>query len=270
MYDRCKVQPASTCVQLTDYNLLNNVEDNRVKELSDPQAQKKISELQFALEREQAKAREQVQEIEEMAEREKQRILKHLEDEKRFTRDIIVKSETMIEQLKRELSSERKRKTTEQKTRDALRDIYKKITPNQGKNSSKSNKIEFNNKNDDGDGDDDDDDSPVDGETTVCHRDDPLLSSTPRDRSLLVGRSSSLDSHTLRRQLEDDHDESLLHEHKSKATFYSCLPPTPKRRVNAKNNSNDLSTSFEKGPKAIIKIDPASKSGGNLNIQLLT
>ncbi|CAF1254316.1 unnamed protein product [Rotaria magnacalcarata] len=272
-YDRCSVTSTPSRVQLFEHISPNNVEQIRTKDITEREAQTKVIELQIALEREQNQAREHINQIEDMAEREKQRILKHLEDEKRFTRDIIVKSETMIDQLKRELSSERKRKTTEQKTHDALRDIYKKITPNQGRNSSKSNTNDGNTKNgdddDDADDDDDEDDNEtrVDSETTVCHRDDPFLASTPRDRSLLVGRNASSDSHALRRQLEDqlqaDNDASLLNNQTSKATFYSCLPPTPKRRTNTKNHSNELSSSFEKMPQTIIKFDSTSNGGAD-------
>jgi hypothetical protein len=196
-----------------------------------------------------------------MAEREKQRILKHLENEKRFTKDIIDKSETMIEQLKRELSSERKKKTEEEKTRDALRDIYKKISPRQGKYSSKINTKENND-------DDDDEESRLDGETTVYHKDDPFLASTPRDRSLLMGRNESSDSNALRRQLEeqlnDDDDDSLLNDQKSKSnlTIRSRLPPTPKRQANTKFHSSV-------SPSRYDKAHPTSKEGGNLNIKFL-
>jgi hypothetical protein len=206
-----------------------------------------------------------------MAEREKQRILKHLENEKRFTKDIIDKSETMIEQLKCELSSERKKKTEEEKTRDALRDIYKKISPRQGKYSSKINTKE-------NDNDDDDEESRLDGETTVYHKDDPFLASTPRDRSLLMGRNESSDSNALRRQLEeqlndndDDDDYSLLNDQKSKSnlTISSRLPPTPKRQANTKFHSSVSPSRYDKAHRKIIKLDPTSKEGGNLNIKFL-
>jgi len=206
-----------------------------------------------------------------MAEREKQRILRHLENEKRFTKDIIDKSETMIEQLKRELSSERKKKTEEEKTRDSLRDIYKKISPRQGKHSSKINTKENHDNNDD---DDDDDESRLDGETTVYHKDDPFLASTPRDRSLLMGRNESSDSNALRRQLEeqlndDDDDYSLLNDQKSKSnlTIRSRLPPTPKRQANTKFHSSVSPSRYDKAHPTIVKLDPTSKEGGNFNIQ---
>ncbi|CAF4273756.1 unnamed protein product, partial [Rotaria sp. Silwood2] len=273
--DRCSAKATSSRIQLLEYSLANNVEQLRTKEISEQEAQNKIIELQIALEREQNQAREQINQIEEMAEREKQRILKHLEDEKRFTRDIIIKSETMIEQLKRELSSERKHKTDEEKTRDALRDIYKKISPSPGKTLSKSTKNGTNIKDDD---DDDNDESRLDGETTVYHRDDPFLASTPRDRSLLNGRNETSDSNALRRQLEeqlkDDHDESLLNDQKLKTnlttgTVYSCLPPTPKRRANTKLHSNELSSSFNKTHPTIIKLDPTSNGGDEEENDLL-
>ena len=109
-----------------------------------------------------------------MAEKEKQRILKHLENEKRFTRDIINKSETMIKQLKRELSSERRRKNDEEKSHQSLRDMYRKITPRKVKVLTK-NTIKTNENNDD----DNNDESHLDGETTVYHKDDPFFASTP-------------------------------------------------------------------------------------------
>jgi hypothetical protein len=206
-----------------------------------------------------------------MAEREKQRILKHLENEKRFTRDIIHKSETMIEQLKRELSTERKRKTDEEKTHDALRDIYKKIIPRQVKTLTKSPKHETHTREED---DDDDRESRLDGETTVYHKDDPFFASTPRDRSLLTGRNESSDSNALRRQLEeqlkDDNDESLLNitDPKTRSNFTtenyrSSLPPTSKRRANSKFHST-ASSSFDKTQATNKKIDPSSNGGGNL------
>ncbi|CAF1200319.1 unnamed protein product [Rotaria sordida] len=281
-HDRCSETATSPRVQLLEYTSANNVEQFRTKEISEQEAQNKIIELQIALEREQNQAREHINQIEEMAEREKQRILRHLEDEKRFTRDIIIKSETMIEQLKRELSSERKHKTDEQKTRDALRDIYKKISPDQGKTLSKSTKNETNIKDNDDDDDDDDDDdndeSRLDGETTVYHRDDLFLASTPRDRSLLTGRNEYSDSNALRRQLEeqlqDDNDESLLNDQKLKSnlttgTTYSYLPPTPKRRINTKFHSNELSSSFDKTQPTIMKIDPTLNDGDEEENDLL-
>jgi hypothetical protein len=246
--------------------LATNVEQLRTKEISEQEAQNQINQLQTALELEQNQARERIEQIEEMAEREKQRILRHLEDEKRFTRDIINKSETMIDQLKRELSSERKRKTDEQKAHDALRDIYKKMTPRQGKNAGKFLK------NDTKENDDDhidDDESRLDGETTVYHKDDPFLASTPRDRSLLIGRNESSDSNTLHRQFEEQlKDESLLDEQKAKSSLItgplrSRLPPAPKRQTNTKLSSSTSSSSFDKTQPTIIKLDPTSHAGGN-------
>ncbi len=269
MHDRCSVSSPSSRIQLLELALATNVEQLRTKEISEQQAQNKILDLQTALEREQNQARERIEQIEEMAEREKQRILRHLEDEKRFTRDIINKSETMIEQLKRELSSERKRKTDEQKTHDALRDIYKKMTPRQGRNLTKFIKNEMN------ENDDDDDESRLDGETTVYHKDDPFLASTPRDRSLLNGKNESSDSNDLRHQLEeqlkDDSDESLLSDQKSKSnltsgSLRSRLPPTPKRQTNSKFHPS-TSSSYDKTHSTIIKLDPALNGGGNLNSQ---
>ena len=219
--------------------------------MNEQQTQNQIADLQLALEREQTEARERIQQIEDMAEREKHRILKHLEDEKRFTRDIIDKSETMIEQLKRELSSERQRKTDEQKTHDSLRDIYKKISPRQAKAFSKP--IRDNSRtrgeergHDDDDDDDDEDQSHMDGETTVYHKDDPLLASTPRDRSLLLGRNESADYTSLRQHLEeqlrdDSQDDSILHlkSNLRKESSRSALPPTtPKRRSNSTQPSH--------------------------------
>lgn len=233
-------------LQLLQATVTSQFEQLRTKELNEQLAQHQIADLQLAREREQAEARERIQKIEEMAEREKQRILKHLEDEKRFTRDIIDKSETMIEQLKRELSSERQRKTEEQKTHDSLRDIYKKISPRQSRPFTKTTRSYENNQDDD---DDDDDRSHMDGETTVYHKDDPLLASTPRDRSLLVPRNDSSDYTSLRQQLEeqmqDDHEESHddsglhLRSNLRKDSYRSSLPPTtPKRR-----NSSSLPSS---------------------------
>src|SRR5262249_20994851 len=148
------------------------------------------------------------------------------------------------------------RKTDEQKTHEALRDIYKKITPHQGKTLSNTNE------NDDDDNDDDDDESRLDGETTVYHKDDPFLASTPRDRSLLTERNQSSDSSRLRRQLEeqlkDDNDKSNL----STGTFRSRLPPTPKRQTNTKFHS-----SYDKTHQTITKHDPISNGRGNLNMK---
>ncbi len=274
MHDRCSLSSISSRIQLLEFALASNVEQLRAKEISEQEAQNQILQLQLALEREQNQARERIDQIEDMAEREKQRILKHLEEEKRFTRDIINKSETMIDQLKRELSSERKRKTDEEKTRDALRDIYKKMTPGQGKTVFKFNKNETNTKEND---DVDDDESRLDGETTVYHKDDPFSASTPRDRSLLTGRNESSDSNTLRRQLEeqlkddneDINDESLLNDQKVKSnltigTFHSRLPPTPKRPTNTKFHSS-VSSSYDKTHPTITKLDPTSNEGGNFN-----
>ncbi len=266
MQDRCSISSTSSRIQLLEFALAANVEQLRTKEITEQEAQNQILELQLALEREQNQARERIDQIEEMAEREKQRILKHLEEEKRFTRDIINKSETMIEQLKRELSSERKHKTDEEKTRDSLRDIYKKISPHQGKTSSKFLQDQTKTE------DDDDDESRLDGETTVYHKDDPFLASTPRDRSLVIGRNESSDSNALRRELEehlkDDQDESLLNDQKTKSnlttgSFRSRLPPTPKRQINTKYHANVSSSSYEKPHPTIIKLDPTSNGGGN-------
>lgn len=262
----------SSRVELLEFALTTNVEQLRTKEISEQQAQNKIQELQIAIEQEQNQARERIEQVEEMAEREKQRILRHLEDEKRFTRDTIDKSEIMIGQLKRELSSERKKKTDDQKTHDALRDIYKKISPRQGKHLSKFIKNERNPKhdNDDDDDDDDDDESRLDGETTVYHKDDFFLSSTPRDRSFVIGRNDSADSNALRRQLEEDNDESLLNDQKSKShltsgSFRSRLPPTPKRQTTAKFHSS-VSPSYDKTRRTVIKLDSTSKGAGNFQI----
>ena len=239
--------PPPPPLQLLQATVTSQFEQLRTKELNEQLAQHQISDLQLAREREQAEARERIQKIEEMAEREKQRILKHLEDEKRFTRDIIDKSETMIEQLKRELSSERQRKTEEQKTHDSLRDIYKKISPRQSRPLTKTTRSNENNQDDDDD--DDDDRSHMDGETTVYHKDDPLLASTPRDRSLLVPRNDSSDYTSLRQQLEEQmqddhegsHDDSGLHlkSNLRKDSHRSSLPPTtPKRRTSSSQPSN--------------------------------
>ena len=212
----------------------------------------KIAELRLALEREQSEAGERIHRLEDMAEREKQRILKHLEDEKRFTRDIIDKSETMIVQLKTELSSERQRKTEEQKTHDALRDIYKKLSPRQGKIAAKLLQ---------GDHDDDDDDvdeeDQFDGETTVYHKDDPWLASTPRDGSDVGDKSNY---HTLQRQLhdqfskdaEDSSDELLLNSRKD--LFHS---PTTKRASNTQHSSMEklqpLGKCSPESPRRIVR-----------------
>ncbi len=271
MHDRGSISSTSSRIQLLEFALATNVEQLRTKEISEQEAQNQIVQLQTALEREQDQAREHIEQIEEMAQREKQRILRHLEDEKRFTRDIINKSEIMIDQLKRELSSERKRKTDEQKTHDALRDIYKKMTPRQVKSSTKFIKDDIHTKENNDDDDDDnidDDESRLDGETTVYHKDDPFLASTPRDRSLLIGRNESSDSNRLRRQLEEQlNDESLLDDQKTKSILItgplrSRLPPAPKRQTNTKFSSS-TSSSFDKTQPTIIKLDPTSHTGGN-------
>ena len=273
MHDPCSASPVSSRIQFLEHPSKSNVEQLLIKEKSEQEAQNKIIELQAALVREQNQARDHINQIEEMAEREKQRILKHLEEEKRFTRDIINKSETMIEQLKRELSSERKRKTDEQKAHDALRDIYKKITPRQSDSLSKHARDESNTKEN---GNDDDDESHLDGETTVYHRDDPFLASTPRDRSLLAVSNISDDSNAFHRQLEEhlreDHAELLLDNRKSTSnltteTFYSSLPPTSKRRTNTTVHSN-ISPSFNKSQPTVIKLDPTSNTTGNLNLKV--
>jgi hypothetical protein len=266
VHDRASVSSASSRIQLHEFALATNVEQFRTKEISEQEAQNQIVQLQEALEREQNQACERIAHIEDMAEREKQRILRHLEDEKRFTRDIIDKSETMIDQLKRELSSERKRKTDEQKAHDALRDIYKKMTPRQARNGGRFLKDDA--KENDDDDHIDDDESRLDGETTVYHKDDPFLASTPRDRSLLIGRNESSDSNRLRRQLEEQlNDESLLDDQKTKSILItgplrSRLPPAPKRQTNTKFSSS-TSSSFDKTQPTIIKLDPTSHTGGN-------
>ncbi|CAF3543247.1 unnamed protein product [Adineta steineri] len=256
----------TTRIQLLEIALEANVEQLRTKEISEQEAQNKVIELKTALQREQNQAHERICHIEEMAEREKQRILKHLEDEKHFTRDIIEKSETMIDQLKRELSSERKRKTDDQKTHDALRDIYKKIGPSQGKTLTKlNNNATFTKESTEeivgGSGDDD-------GDTTVYHKDDPFFASTPRDRSLLTEGNESSDSNALQRQLEeqlrDDNDESLLIDQQSETNksigrSRSCLPPSPKRRTNKKSLSRTSSAS-DKIQSSISKTDSISNA----------
>ncbi|CAF1297029.1 unnamed protein product, partial [Adineta steineri] len=256
----------TTRIQLLEIALEANVEQLRTKEISEQEAQNKVIELKTALQREQNQAHERICHIEEMAEREKQRILKHLEDEKHFTRDIIEKSETMIDQLKRELSSERKRKTDDQKTHDALRDIYKKIGPSQGKTLTKlNNNATFTKESTEeivgGSGDDD-------GDTTVYHKDDPFFASTPRDRSLLTEGNESSDSNALQRQLEeqlrDDNDESLLIDQQSETNksigrSRSCLPPSPKRRTN-KNSLSRTSSASDKIQSSISKTDSISNA----------
>lgn len=268
----------STRVELLEIALAANVEQLRAKEISEHEAQNKILELKSALQREQNQAHERIQHIEDMAEREKQRILKHLEDEKRFTRDIISKSETMIEQLKRELSCERRRKTEEEKNRDALRDIYKKITPQPGRSSMKFNQNDTftkdtnedpDNHNDD---DDDDEESRLDNETTVYHKDDPFFASTPRDRSLLMEENENSDSNALRRQLEEQlrnvEDDSVLVDQqeqptKEPAASRSGLPPMSRRRLNKNPLSSASSTSsFDKAQKPRTKIDSTSNVEG--------
>ena len=265
MHDRASVSSTSSRIQLLEFALATNVEQLRAKEISEQEAQNQIVQLQEALEREQTQACERVSEIEDMAEREKQRILRHLEDEKRFTRDIINKSETMIDQLKRELSSERKRKTDEQKAHDALRDIYKKMTPRQARTGGRFLKDDAKENDDDHI---DDDESRLDGETTVYHKDDPFLASTPRDRSSLIGRNEKSEPNALRRRLEDQlNDESLLDEQRAKSNLItgplrSRLPPAPKRQANAKLPSS-TSSSLDKSQPTIIKLDPTSHGGGN-------
>ncbi len=270
MHDQCGV---SSRIQLLEFALATNIEQLRTKEISEQEAQNKIIALKTALQREQNQAHERINHIEEMAEREKQRILKHLEDEKRFTRDIISKSETMIEQLKCELTSERKHKTDEQKTREALRDIYKKISPRKGKSLTKLNKDETYTKEDDNE---DDDESRLDGETTVYHKDDPFFASTPRDHSLLSERNESSDSNAFQRQLEeqlrDDNDESLFNDQQGESnlttgTFRLSLPLSPKRRRN-KNFLSSASSSFDKTQPSIMKIDSTSNVEGNFDFKL--
>jgi hypothetical protein len=268
----------SSRLQLLEFALATNVEQLRSKEISEKDAQNKIIELQTTLEREQNQARERINQIEEMADKEKQRILKHLEDEKRFTRDIIDKSETMIKQLKRELSSERRRTTDEHKAQQSLRDIYKKIPPRQVKVLTK-NPIHTN---ENMDVDDDHDESRLDGETTVYHKDDPFFASTPRDHSLLTGRNENSDYNALQRQLEeqlkDENDEnddidndSFSNDHKGKSnlttrTSRSSLPPTPKRRTNTKFHSSVIS-SFEGTRPTVIEIDTTSHKEGKFNMK---
>ncbi|CAF1282565.1 unnamed protein product, partial [Adineta ricciae] len=265
----------STRVDLLEIALAANVEQLRAKEISEHEAQNKILELKSALQREQNQAHERIQHIEDMAEREKQRILKHLEDEKRFTRDIISKSETMIEQLKRELSCERRRKTEDEKNRDALRDIYKKITPQPGRNLTKFNQNDTFTKdtnqgpdNRDDDNDDDDEESRLDNETTVYHKDDPFFASTPRDQSFLMEENENSDSNALRRQLEEQlrnvEDDSVIVDQqerptKEPTTYRSGLPPMSKRRLTKNPISSASSTSsFEKSQKPRTKIDSTS------------
>ena len=220
--------------------LAHQLEQLRSKDLNEQVAQHQILDLQLALERQQSETRERIQQIEEMAEREKQRILKHLEDEKRFTRDIIEKSETMIEQLKRELSVERQRKTDEEKAQESLRDIYKRINPNLLKERKPSTN---------------DDESQSDGETTVYQKDDPLLASTPRDRSLLIQRNESADLTFLQQQLDEHFSPEVRRESRR-----SSLPPTPKR----KTLSNGASLSMEKTPtnkKTVLTMTSAVPDG---------
>jgi hypothetical protein len=268
----------SSRLQLLEFALATNVEQLRSKEISEKDAQNKIIALQTTLEREQNQARERINQIEEMADKEKQRILKHLEDEKRFTRDIIDKSETMIKQLKRELSSERRRTTDEHKAQQSLRDIYKKIPPRQVKVLTK-NPIHTN---ENMDVDDDHDESRLDGETTVYHKDDPFFASTPRDHSLLTGRNENSDYNALQRQLEeqlkDENDEnddidndSFSNDQRGKSnlttrTSRSSLPPTPKRRTNTKFHSSVIS-SFEGTRPTVIEIDTTSHKEGKFNMK---
>ena len=266
VHDRGSSSSTPSRLALLETVLAANVEQLRTKELSERETQKQIEQLQDALEHERNQTQQRIEQIEEMAEREKQRVLKHLQEEKRFTRDIIQKSETMIDQLKRELSSERKRKTDEQKTNDALRDIYRKMTPRQGRSTSKVPRDDH---------DDDEQQSCLDGETTVYHKDDPLLASTPRDRSLLTGRNENGDSRTFHRQLEDRlkdenddlNDESLFNEQKTSSNLTtgpirSRLPPAPKRSTNITLPSS-VSSSYDKAQPTIIKLDPTSHGKGN-------
>lgn len=258
--------PSSTRIQLLEFALATNVEQLRTKEISEQEAQNKILELQTTIEKGQNQAQERIEQIQEMAEREKQRVFKHLEEEKRFTRDTIHKSEVMIDQLKRELSQERKRKTEDEKTHDALRDIYKKISPRQSRFTKGGRNSKHNNNNDD-----DDNESHSDGETTVYHKDDPFFASTPRDRSLVMGKNESTDLNGFRRhQFDDDddddiNDESLLNDHKLKSeSFRSRLPPTPKRQTNTKFQSS-VSSSYDKSRPTMIKLDSTLKIAGNIN-----
>lgn len=249
-------------LQLLETALAANVEQLRTKELTEREAQKQIEQLQHALEQERIETQQRIEQIEDMAEREKQRVLKHLQEEKHFTRDIIQKSETMIDQLKRELSSERKRKTDEQKTNDALRDIYRKMTPRQGRATSKFHK--------ENDHDDDEQQSCLDGETTVYHKDDPFLASTPRDRSLSTGRNENSNTrtfHRLKDENDDLNDESLFAEQKTSSNLTtgpirSRLPPAPKRSTNITLPSS-VSSSYDKAQPTIIKLDPTSHGKGN-------
>lgn len=270
VHDRGSSSSSSSRIQLLESAIAVNVEQLRTKEITERDTQKQIEQLRNALEQEQTQAQQRIEHIEEMAEREKRRILKHLEEEKRFTRDIINKSETMIDQLKRELSSERKRKSDEQKTQDALRDIYRKMTPRQGRSTSRSNRDDQK----ENDRDEDEQQSCLDGETTVYHKDDPLLASTPRDRSLVMGRNENADSRTFHRRLEerfkDEHDdindESLFTEQKMSSNLttgplLSRLPPAPKRSTNITLPSS-VSSSYDKAHPTIIKLDPTSHGKG--------
>lgn len=262
MHDRGSSSSSSSRLQLLESALAANVEQLRTKEISERETQQQIEQLRHALEQEQTQSQQRIEQIEEMAQREKRRILKHLEEEKRFTRDIINKSETMIDQLKRELSSERKRKSDDEKTHDALRDIYRKMSPRRGRSTSRSNR------------DEDDQQSCLDGETTVYHKDDPLLASTPRDRSLVMGRNEHGNSQIFHRRLEDrfrdEHDdindESLLTEQKISSNLMtgpllSRLPPAPKRATNITLPSS-VSSSYDKAQPTIIKLDPTSHGKG--------
>ena len=262
VHDPYSESSSSSRIQLLEFALAANVEQLRAKELSERETQNQIDELKVTIEREQKQAQEQIEHVQDMAEREKQRILRHLEDEKRFTRDIIAKSETMIEQLKRELSSERRRKTDDERTDVALRDIYKKISPRRSRSLTK-----FDRKNDD---DDDDEQTHFDGETTVYHKDDPLLASTPRDRSFVNGRyASPTRSKTLRRRLleeqlnDDDLDmnNSISKLQSPSPSYRSRLPPTSKRQNNSKF-ATSVTSSIDKTQSTIIRLDPTTVKRG--------
>jgi hypothetical protein len=170
----------------------------------------------------------------------------------------------MIKQLKRELSSERRRKDDEEKSHQSLRDMYRKTTPRKVKVLTK-NPIKTND-------DDNNDESHLDGETTVYHKDDPFFASTPRDHSSVRGRNQNSDSHALRHELEeqlkddndDINDESLLNEQKTKLNR-SSLPPTPKRRTNTKFHSS-VTSSFDGTRPTTIQIDTITQKEGNFNI----
>lgn len=203
----------------------------RRKSSAEREKENQLINLKLTVERQEIEHQARIKQIEEMAEREKYRVLKHLEDEKRISREDIEKSETMIEQLKRELSSERQKKSSEQKNFDAVRDIYRKISPRRA--SRRSAAI-----------DDEREDSPR-------KNDDPFFASTPRDQFFFQENQFSSDTGTLQKRLDEHFREQSPEQSFSNGknrSRTSSLPPTPKRRNNSKFVNNLFSVNLENSP----------------------